>query len=465
MSPQKKYYDLNVPLSSTSAAGATSTSWTRKQLAQIYQTRLNQLGYSGIAFCHTAYGRLDENKDDADLVLPWRDLISDAKAVMKDETGCTFGYKSSNGMSIHRRINIVLEEVTDVSRLLLPTNEQSAASIGKVLQKYDIVSLQPMNEPTLQNICEMLPSSSSSDGSSGSSLAVDILSLEYATGSRGGYGLPYRIRKDNIIKAFEAGVTFEVCYATAMVDPKRRQGFMKTLTEFQSTYNSIQKKRMLLNKQIQKTGVKQCKSEQFPLLVSSGSRQNYSAGTDEGMVTLRSPNDVQFIVGPTTGGDAWIDKVEYNETKTKRKQNGIAMSAAEKVLAKARDRNLGVVTHQSHVNQKKRRLRDQTDDMIRAHVSGVSIGQHQKRSGASKEESDDDSAVGNPNSLIDWLSEPITLKDTSENNANDDASDAEEDLMGIEPLKDEVASDEKAMRDDKQIMGDDEDLEDGYLAL
>ena len=460
MATLKKYYDLNVPLTSASAAGTTSISWTRKQLSQIYQTRIHQLGYSGVAFCHTSYGRLDTNKDDADAVLPWRDLICHTKDSLVEDERCAFGRGTSNGMNIYRRINIVLEEVTDVSRLLLPTNDQSTSAIDQLLQKYDIVSLQPMNEPTLQNICELLPSN---DRSSNSSRHVDIVVLEYATGSRGGYGLPYRIRKDNIIKAMEAGVTFELCYATAMVDPKRRQGFMRTLTEFQSTYNSIQKKHMLLNKHVGK----KCKGEQFPLLVSSGSRQNYSAGTDEGMVTLRAPKDVQFLVGQTTGGDAWVDKEEYNETKDKRKQT-VALGPAEKVLVRARNRSLGVVTSKSKVAQKKRKLRDQASDMIRAYVSEISTAENKSQDKTVNEESDEDSVGANSKSLIDWLSVP-TQKHVSEDNASekDDASaDVEEELMGLEPLCDEASSLEReALNDDKKVEDDDEDMEDGYLAL
>jgi hypothetical protein len=460
MATLKKYYDLNVPLTSSSAAGTASTSWTRKQLSQIYQTRTHQLGYSGVAFCHTSYGRLDINKDDADAVLPWRDLIYDAKGSLNEDESCAFGRMASNGMNIYRRINIVLEEVTDVSRLLLPTNDQSASAIDQLLQKYDIVSLQPMNEPTLQNICELLPSNDS--GSNTPSRHVDIIVLEYATGSRGGYGLPYRIRKDNIIKAMEAGVTFELCYATAMVDPKRRQGFMRTLTEFQSIYNSIQKKHMLLNKH----GGKKCKSEQFPLLISSGSRQNYSTGTDEGMVTLRAPKDVHFLVGQTTGGDTWVDKEECKETMGKRKHI-VALSAAEKVLMRAGNRSLGVATCKSTVAQKKRKLRDQASEMIRAYVSGISTTEKKRQDEIVDEKSDDDSTDGNSNSLIDWLSAPIHKKvvhDASEDDASDDA---EEELMGLEPLGDEASSPERDEMnvDNKVVEEDDEDLEDGYLAL
>jgi hypothetical protein len=454
VSQQKKYYDLNVPLTQSSAAGATSTSWTRKQLAQIYQTRFRQLGYSGIAFCHTTFSRLDANKDDADVVLPWRDLVSSSGA--KEDTNCSFGRKCSGGMSIYRRINIVLEEVIDVSRLLLSSsNDQSASSIDKLLQKYDIVSLQPMNEPTLQNICELLPSSDSSSFSR----PVDVIVLEYATGSRGGYGLPYKLRKDNLIKAMEAGVTFELCYATAMVDTKRRQGFLRSLTEFQSTYNSIQKKHMLLNKHInQRIDGKSCRSEQFPLLISSGSRQNYTNGTDEGMMTLRTPKDVHFLVGQSTGGDVWVDKNEYAEVTKDKKGKIVALSAAEKVLARAKDRSLGVITRQRGAGLKKRKI---SNDIIQAFVSGIPTGDNQKKASGG-DSSDDDLVENNANSLIDWLSAPLQRHDSGADEAESDAEDQPIELRLS--CNNVLASKDTALKEREQA-DDDEDLEDGYLAL
>ena len=455
---QKSYYDLNVPLKSSSAAGSKSTSWTRKQLAQIYQTRLHHLGYSGVAFCHTTYSRLDVNKDEADAVLPWNDLLSGERG---DE--CTFGRKTSNGMDIYRRINIVLEEVTDVSRLLLPSNDQLRSSIKSLLYKYDLVSLQPMNEPTLQNICELLPS-----GDNTLSIPVDIIVLEYATGSRGGYGLPYRIRKDNVTKAMDAGVTFEVCYATAMVDPKRRQGFMRTLTDFQSTYNSIQKKQPLLNKHVNnRLFERQCKVDQYPLLVSSGSRQNYSAGTDEGMVSLRSPDDVQFLARRATGGEVWIDRqFDCRDSHGKQNQRLILLSIADKVLMKARDRSAGVVSRSSKNSERKRKM-ERADDMIRAYIGSMRRATQSCEKSVTKDNESDDDSDGISNNLVDWLSMPIQ-KSNPAKTPDEEVSDAE-DLTGLEPLSNEIAESKpyaEQKNDDKQIEDDDDDdLEDGYLAL
>ena len=400
------------------------------------------------------------NKDDADAVLPWNDLLSEVK-----EGECFFGRKTSN-MDVYRRINIVLEEVTDVSRLLLPSNDQSRSSIKSLLHKYDIVSLQPMNEPTLQNICELLPS-----GDSTPSIPVDIIVLEYATGSRGGYGLPYRIRKDNVIKAMDAGVTFEVCYATATVDPKRRQGFMRTLTDFQTTYNSIQKKQALLNKHVNDRSLgKRCKVDQYPLLISSGSRQNYSAGTDEGVVSLRAPGDVQFLARQTTGGDGWIEKqlLEYNDSQGTTKKRIALLSAADKVLMRARDRSLGVVSCSSKNSERKRKM-ERSDDVIRAYVYSMGATKRFEKTTVEDNESDDDSddGISNNFNLVEWLSVPIR-KSNPVDNSEEEGFDAEV-LSGLEPLSNEIAPSkdcaEQNCEDERMEDDDDDDLEDGFLAL
>jgi len=224
------HHDLNIPLSSSSLS-----SKRRSQEANQYQTRLSKLGYSEIAFTHTAYGRLKLDKDDADYTLPWKDLVPELsnydadKDVIPGSSGehCKKKIRSIGqintqlNIKVYRRLNIIVEEVSDVSRILLPNNDNSSSSsngISELLQKYDIISLQPMNEPALQNICELMatstsqlaPSNTSTNSSNNNTHFIDIIVLEYATGSRGGLGLPYKLRKDYLVKALSAGITFEV---------------------------------------------------------------------------------------------------------------------------------------------------------------------------------------------------------------------------------------------------------------
>ena len=194
-------YDLNVPLPSSSSKQEL------QNRALTYQARLHQLGYHGLAFCHTAYnGRLRAEKDDADVALPWKLLLpsslpsaslkstsslllssssslssSSLATITKEGDGNIkikqstppnikftrlFGRTNSlTGMKIFRRLNIIVEEASDVSRILLNYAAAGAAQNGKnsnykeiqsILQKYDFISLQPMNESVLQCICELL---------------------------------------------------------------------------------------------------------------------------------------------------------------------------------------------------------------------------------------------------------------------------------------------------------------------
>jgi hypothetical protein len=82
--------------------------------------------------------------------------------------------------------------------------------VTRLLRKYDVVSLQPMNEPALQSICDLLSNHDASSSARSNVHFVDIIVLEYATGSRGGYGLSYKLRKEYVEKALRAGVTFEL---------------------------------------------------------------------------------------------------------------------------------------------------------------------------------------------------------------------------------------------------------------
>ena len=224
---RKLHHDLNIPISSSSLS-----SKRRSQEANQYQNRLSKLGYSEIAFTHTAYGRLKLDKDDADYTLPWKDLIPESSASTTDNDDMIQNggehYKKIRSIGrintqldikVYRRLNIIVEEVSDVSRILLPNNDSSSSDrIPELLQKYDIISLQPMNEPALQNICELMATSTSQSSaqSNTSSISnnnthfIDIIVLEYATGSRGGHGLPYKLRKDYLVKPLSAGITFEV---------------------------------------------------------------------------------------------------------------------------------------------------------------------------------------------------------------------------------------------------------------
>ncbi len=444
-SQPQQYFDLNIPLPTSG----------RKHQAQICQARLHQLGYHGIAFCHTAFGRLKPERDDADKTIPWGQILpSDAEV----DNESKFGRTNSLGMKVYRRLNIVIEEVSDVSQLLLPSTADAQQASRELFQKYDIVSLQPMNEPVLQSVCELLSQSNEANSNSNLTTHVQIINLEYATGSRGGHGIPYKLRKDYVIKVLEAGVTFELNYSTAMLDSKRRQGFLRTLVDFQSAFNSIQKKHMLLNKHIHSHQYNQtkCKSEQLPLLVSSGSRQNFTKGTDEGIMALRSPHDVAFIVNNLIGngvgaGDNNTSSLN-NSHGSKRKMVVRSVSAAEKVLVKARELKLGMIT-----------CSDQGTTSVTKSSNSMRALVVDERDGDSEDEED------LCDSLTDWLSKSIDKRQKVEDNKPDRKTKVDIRLL-IASRKGAMNTSSKVKdktREEPPTEAKDEgdDLEDGYIAL
>ena len=440
-SQPQQYFDLNIPLPPSG----------RKNQAQMCQARLHQLGYHGIAFCHTSFGRLKPERDDADKTLPWDQLLSSDVGTGSESN---FGRENFLGTKVYRRLNIVIEEVSDVSQLLLPSTADAQQASRELFQKYDIVSLQPMNEPVLQSMCELLSQSNEANSSNNLTNHVQIISLEYATGSRGGHGLPYKLRKDYVIKVLEAGVTFELNYSTAMLDSKRRHGFLRALVDFQSAFNGIQKKHMLLNKHIHSHQYNQtkCKSEQFPLLLSSGSRQNFTKGTDaEGIMALRSPQDVAFIVNHLVGAGDNNFTSTCNAGGGKRSKTGRIVSTAEKVLIKAREHKLGMISCSdrgttSHIK---------SSSTMRASVVDSTVND---RDGSEDEDDPCDS-------LKDWLSKSVVKK--------------KQKLEGDKPKIDirlllaskkdgkKVTSKVKDSKREEPPTETDEgdDLEDGYIAL
>jgi len=102
----------------------------------------------------------------------------------------------------------------------------------------------------------------------------------------------------------------------------------------------------------------------YPLLLSSGSRQNYTLGTsDEGVLAFRKMEDVNCLVSTLMGGDSngWfdmgIDDDMSGDRNQKNKKKQVIISAADRILTRASDRALGVVSTSSSQNGKKRKQR------------------------------------------------------------------------------------------------------------
>ena len=297
-----------------------------------------------------------------------------------------------------------------------------------------------------------------------------------------------------------------------MLDPKRRQGFLRTLIDFQSSYNGIQKKHHLLNQHIHihhHQGYQKCRSDKFPLLVSSGSRQNYSQGTDEGVLAFRAPNEVNHLLSHLVGGDGWLEKVcnviendarsddDFASSGKNRKQKWYLVSAAEKVLARARDRSLGVVTQRSWMwsgnggGQRKRKRGFHAGRDVRVSVLGMQ-GPNKEVNDSSVEDSDNDdseeersdnvaSSMKVSTSLVHWLSEPwYKSSQLGEGSINEEALRNDENKAKVtsaervaDVIKDvnleerKCEPDKSPAREEIQVGNEDDkdDVEDGYIAL
>jgi len=233
---------------------------------------------------------------------------------------------------------------------------------------------------------------------------------------------------------------------------------------------------MLLNSHINRE--KQCKSNKFPLLFSSGSRQNYTLGTsDEGVMAFRKMEDVNCLVSTLMGGDctSWFDMrvdEDINDDRNHKKKR-VIISAADRVLTRASDRALGVVSTSSSQGGKKRK---QCGWYSRFHVVAY--------------DSDDDHfspySDQGATSLVDWLSEPSQKKkvkdvECEEGEETDMHNQREGKESTIPPLdrlnkdgssglsnsadKGTAVSASQEKTDDSGEEEDKDDIEDGYIAL
>ena len=220
-SKSTKGCDLNVPLPevttlSSSFKGKSSLHNRKNALLE----RLHQIGYDTVAFSHTAYGKL-QPKDEAN-------------------TAVFFPENKPNGCTLLRRVNVVIEELSDLrfynnvyessvqSKSSIAYPEDANSSISSLLDGYDIVALSPRNEATFSAACTS---------------GVDLIMLDYNS-SRG--RLPYRLRSSDIRAATGLGIAFEICYGPAIADPAKRKFFVQAAAEFISASGGVRPKPTLV---------------------------------------------------------------------------------------------------------------------------------------------------------------------------------------------------------------------------
>lgn len=578
-------YDMNIPLTTSATSDSSSSSSSskrhkRRQLAHSCQLRLRELGYRGLAFTHTAYtGRLHGTRDDADIALPWDDLLfpppphRSSKDTTTTAARTAFGRMDERtGMRIYRRLNIIIEESGDISRLLLHDSSSSSSatnaagttanitttattSVQQILQKYDIVSIQPMNELVMQSICDLLGNSYttrhdqfrqlhdqkermnefSNNDNNNNIHYIDIIVLEYATGSKGGYGLPYKLRKEYMQRILPLqsndnnnhNIIFEINYATAMMDSKRRQGFIRTLLDLHIGYDSIQKKshhhaRHQLSfsnnsnndktKHDNKRGGNRSKTRGagihitttttttktkrkcFPCIISSGSRQDYTNGSDEGLLTFRTPNDINHYIQNLVGNS-------NNNSGTKVGGEGgvIGSASVERMLTHAYNRAMGVaVITTSSTNNKRLRGETTRSYVVVDRCDTVTTASAAVANNDIDDEDDEEGGNNGTNvsSLIDWLSssmpppckrtrkdtmDVITTSTTPQSNRsmsnNDDGiiipyHAIKQTSLSDDAIQHQLTISEPGNEQEESVVEssighvkDDDDIEDGYIAM
>lgn len=269
------------------------------------------------------------------------------------------------------------------------------------------------------------------------------------------------------------------------------------------------------------------KFDKFPLVLSSGPRQNYSQGTDEGIMALRSPHDIKCLIYYLVGGNGWMEKdsgdiiydvgLEDDDEKVgggsdgsrwknsrRKKKIGHVVSAEERVLARARERRLGVVfsrwieTGGSNSGDRARYRKCAFPGGMdaRLYVNQFVVGEKSRfvkkiDRDVSENESDDDNEGGGFSkesacSLVDWLSEPIkTMTDVEVYDGDNStvASDASETQVATKTVAnveetlvrhetkqrsktdDLCDTDSRQKKDINSCPEEDDDLEDGFMAL
>jgi len=281
------YHDLDVPLitmknTSNVTVEASNASWFWRQHQPILQ-RLHSTGYAVVALSHTVYGKMDLQRDSASNRFPSPPLTFPPPPWTNEKTD--HPSKNVPRLRIVKRLNVVLEQVSDLTYYYLPLSTSSdttttAASYSTTtcqknpyhdfLREYDIIAMSPRNDAVFSAIC-----------STAHLLWVHVLTLDYTAG-RGGVQLPFTFKSlssSNLSLASSQGLFFEIPYSPAIIDGAKRKAFIQTAKQLQLALLPITKN----------------KHSSIPLIFSSGNRRRTTQETNEdiGPMALRQPGDLQ----------------------------------------------------------------------------------------------------------------------------------------------------------------------------
>ncbi len=291
-------HDLNVPLVLTKNQGTEAdreqsllisnskksrpTIWrgTNKEQSALID-RLGSTGYSTIALSHEVHGRVKPGEDDADVAIPdsmvnyllsersreSKGLKGSGLKAQNSSTGGAFETSTARNLKILKRLNAIIEQESDLAFYGYDCDPDSSKRGGttefdrvkEVLKSYDLIAFSPRNETVLSAICN-----------SQNLFYSDIIMLDYTSG-RGGVQLPFKLKKNYVVAATKIGLTFELPYGPALIDPSKRKAL-------------VQASRQIMNASI---GVLHPRPR---ITVSSGGR--VLDGRDYGAMVLRSAGDI-----------------------------------------------------------------------------------------------------------------------------------------------------------------------------
>jgi RNase P/RNase MRP subunit p30 len=252
--------DLDVPLILTSTAGqGLKRNGSRSDQLTLVQ-RLNNTGYSIIAFSHTVHGKVSVDDDGLEIIpSSIVDQSDDSSAEKRLKLSSDKLRQTPSKIKILRRLNVIIKEKSDLSPFL-QGNSASSDKIQKVLNSYDIIALCPQNDVTFSTAC-----------ASTHLMSPDIITLDYTAGA-GGIQLPYKLKNSDITAATKRGITFELPYGSALLDSTKRKALVQTAKIFSNACLGI-------------------RDPNPPrIIISSGKR--IFEGRDHGPMALRSACDM-----------------------------------------------------------------------------------------------------------------------------------------------------------------------------
>ena len=215
--------------------------------------RLVSAGYQTVALTHTVYGAPRPETDSVEQVLPsslWK--------------------KKHSSLRVLRRLHAVIENAADLTAF--------SSQKQQLLHQYDLVSVSPRNDTVLQQLC------TATRKNTDSYYLLDIITFDAFQ-----HRTAVSIRGADINAALSRGVALELPYASAVLNPQHRRGWIQTAREMW---------------QVTTTASSSSGNAASSLLLSSGSRI-CSSEDDVGALALRLPEDITNLAQTVLRWPKW----------------------------------------------------------------------------------------------------------------------------------------------------------------